>query len=65
MNWDLHDRRNGDWARQNGRFHIASAFQCWPAPVLLQLGFALEKGKALDGKLRTGTSLFAIARRPA
>jgi SAM-dependent methyltransferase len=37
----------------------------WPATLLLRLAFALEKGKALDGKLRTGTSLFAIGRRPA
>jgi predicted TPR repeat methyltransferase len=37
----------------------------WPAPLGLALGFALEHGKALDGKLRNGTSLFALARRPA
>jgi SAM-dependent methyltransferase len=35
----------------------------WPAPLALSLGFALEGGKALAGKLQTGTSLFAIARR--
>ena len=35
----------------------------WPAPLLLRLGFIMEKGKALDGKLRTGTSLFAVCRR--
>jgi SAM-dependent methyltransferase len=37
----------------------------WPAALVLRLGFALEKGKALDGKLRTGTSLFAVAQRLA
>jgi SAM-dependent methyltransferase len=37
----------------------------WPAPLMLRLGFAMEKAKALDGKLRMGTSLFAIARSPA
>jgi SAM-dependent methyltransferase len=36
----------------------------WPAPLALTLGFALEHGLALGGKLRTGTSLFAVARRP-
>jgi SAM-dependent methyltransferase len=37
----------------------------WPAPLALALGFALEHRRALDGKLRTGTSLFACARRAA
>lgn len=36
----------------------------WPGPLVLKAGFALEQEKALDGKLRTGTSLFAVARRP-
>ncbi len=36
----------------------------WPAPMLLRAAFALERGRALDGKLATGTSLFAVARRP-
>ena len=35
----------------------------WPASLVLALGFTLEHGKALAGKLQTGTSLFAIARR--
>jgi SAM-dependent methyltransferase len=35
----------------------------WPVPLALSVGFALEGGKALAGKLQTGTSLFAIARR--
>ena len=30
-----------------------------------RLAFALEQGPALRGRLRTGTSLFAVARRPA
>jgi SAM-dependent methyltransferase len=37
----------------------------WPAPLALALGFALEHKRALDGKLQTGTSLFACARRAA
>ena len=36
----------------------------WPGTLALTLGFALEQGKALRGKLQTGTSLFAVARRP-
>jgi 2-polyprenyl-3-methyl-5-hydroxy-6-metoxy-1,4-benzoquinol methylase len=35
----------------------------WPAPLALALGFALEHPRALGGKLQTGTSLFACARR--
>ena len=37
----------------------------WPAPLALRLAFAIEQGRALNGRLRTGTSLFAVARRPA
>lgn len=36
----------------------------WPIPHLMSLAFALEKRRALNGKLGTGTTLFAIARRP-
>jgi 2-polyprenyl-3-methyl-5-hydroxy-6-metoxy-1,4-benzoquinol methylase len=35
----------------------------WPAPLALGLAFALEAPRALAGKLRTGTSLFVVARR--
>ncbi len=35
----------------------------WPLPLLLQAGFAWEHGRALAGKLKTGTSLIAIAQR--
>jgi SAM-dependent methyltransferase len=37
----------------------------WPVPLALRAAFALEQGRALRGRLRTGTSLFAVARRPA
>ncbi|QEH38291.1 bifunctional 3-demethylubiquinone-9 3-methyltransferase/ 2-octaprenyl-6-hydroxy phenol methylase [Aquisphaera giovannonii] len=37
----------------------------WPGPLALRLAYALEHRRALAGKLRTGTSLFAVARRPA
>ena len=36
----------------------------WPVPWALRLAFALEQGRALAGKLSSGTSLFAVARRP-
>jgi hypothetical protein len=36
----------------------------WPVPLVLRALFALEHNRALAGKLKTGTSLFAIARRP-
>lgn len=36
----------------------------WPASRLLDIGFRLERERAIAGKLATGTSLFAVARRP-
>lgn len=36
----------------------------WPAPLALKAFFALEQGRALAGKLMTGTSLFAVGRPP-
>jgi len=36
----------------------------WPAPWLMRVAYAWEHGRTLKGKLKTGTSLFAIARRP-
>lgn len=36
----------------------------WPLPMVLDALFAAEQTKALAGKLKTGTSLFAVARRP-
>jgi SAM-dependent methyltransferase len=56
-------KKAGDTAAEIYRRYIT--LPPWPAPLILRLRFALEKGKALDGKLRTGTSLFAVARRPA
>jgi SAM-dependent methyltransferase len=35
----------------------------WPASHLLKLAYAIEEPKALAAKLKTGTSLFAVARR--
>ena len=35
----------------------------WPLPLLMNLAFAWEKGRALKGRLRSGTSLVAIALR--
>jgi len=37
----------------------------WPLPLVLRLMFAVEQRRAIAGKLRTGTSLFAVARLPA
>lgn len=36
----------------------------WPMPWFLSAAYAWEHGRALAGKLQTGTSLFAVARRP-
>lgn len=35
----------------------------WPGPLVLRMGFAFEQSRALSGKLHSGTSLFAVARR--
>ncbi len=35
----------------------------WPASLILEAAFAMEEGRALAGRLSTGTSLFAVARR--
>ena len=37
----------------------------WPIPALMKLAYAWEHSRALEGKLRTGTSLFAVTRRRA
>jgi 2-polyprenyl-3-methyl-5-hydroxy-6-metoxy-1,4-benzoquinol methylase len=37
----------------------------WPIPVVFRIAFALEQRPSLAGKLTTGTSLFAVARRQA
>jgi SAM-dependent methyltransferase len=35
----------------------------WPVPAAMRLLFALDQARALSGKSRVGTSLFALARR--
>ncbi len=35
----------------------------WPIPLAMKVAYAIEQPRALAGKLRDGTSLFAIARR--
>jgi len=35
----------------------------WPGPLLMKVAYALEHRRALTGKLKTGTSLFAISVR--
>lgn len=37
----------------------------WPVPLAMQAAYAIEQPRALAGKLRDGTSLFAVARRDA
>jgi SAM-dependent methyltransferase len=36
----------------------------WPVPWAVRLAFRIEQAPALRGSLKTGTSLFAVARRP-
>lgn len=35
----------------------------WPGPLIMRALYAYEHQRCLDGKLRTGTSLFAVSRR--
>jgi SAM-dependent methyltransferase len=35
----------------------------WPIPLLMKFAYTWEHSRALEGKLRTGTSLFAVAKR--
>lgn len=35
----------------------------WPAPLVMKLAYAWDHGRALRGRLRSGTSLFAVAVR--
>jgi SAM-dependent methyltransferase len=35
----------------------------WPAPWIFRAAFAFEQDRAIQGKLRVGTSLFAVARK--
>jgi 2-polyprenyl-3-methyl-5-hydroxy-6-metoxy-1,4-benzoquinol methylase len=35
----------------------------WPLPWIARMAFRYEQGRAIRGKLRSGTSLFAVARR--
>ena len=53
--------RPGDSAAEVYRRYLA--LPPWPAPTLFQAAFALEQSRAIDGKLRVGTSLFAVAHK--
>jgi SAM-dependent methyltransferase len=53
--------RPGEPASQTYRRYLT--LPPWPAPWLLRAMFAREQGPALDGKLTSGTSLFAVARK--
>jgi hypothetical protein len=35
----------------------------WPGPLLMRLAYRWEHASALNGRLKTGTSLFAVAMR--
>ena len=37
----------------------------WPAPLMMRAMYAWEHNRALNGRLQTGTSLFAVVRRAA
>jgi 2-polyprenyl-3-methyl-5-hydroxy-6-metoxy-1,4-benzoquinol methylase len=54
-------RRAGESPSQVYRRYVG--IPPWPLCWAARLAFALEQGRALAGRLRTGTSLFAVARR--
>jgi SAM-dependent methyltransferase len=47
------------------RYNDYLRLPAWPGTLVLRALFAWEQGRALAGKAPTGTSLFAVARRPA
>ncbi|MSU57615.1 MAG: class I SAM-dependent methyltransferase [Pedosphaera sp.] len=56
-------RAGGDAKSQNRTYADYLRLPPWPAPWLMRVAYAWEHGRALDGKLKTGTSLFALARK--
>jgi 2-polyprenyl-3-methyl-5-hydroxy-6-metoxy-1,4-benzoquinol methylase len=54
--------RAGETASQAYRRYLR--LPPWSLPWGFHLAFAWEQGRAIDGRSRTGTSLFAVARRP-
>jgi SAM-dependent methyltransferase len=53
--------RGGESAAETYRRYLT--LPPWPGPAVMRLGFAMEQSRALGGRLHTGTSLFAVARR--
>ncbi len=56
-------QQEGETASQVYRRYLR--LPAWPLPLALRAAFALEQGRAIGQKLRDGTSLFAVARRPS
>jgi len=58
-------RRRADAKRSSGPARYSEYLRVppWPAPLLMKLLFAREKRLALQHRLRTGTSLFAVGQR--
>ena len=54
--------RPGESAAEVYRRYLA--LPPWPASLAFRVAFEFERGRAIDGTLRIGTSLFAVARRP-
>ena len=57
-----HGAAVGEPAAQSYRRHLR--LPPWPGPWVLRGGFALEHARALRQRLKRGSSLFAVARRP-
>ena len=53
--------RPGESAAETYRRYLS--LPPWPAPLVFRGAFALEQDRAIQGKLKIGTSLFAVARK--
>jgi 2-polyprenyl-3-methyl-5-hydroxy-6-metoxy-1,4-benzoquinol methylase len=53
--------RAGESAAQTYRRYLK--LPPWPAPLVFRLAFAMEQEQAIKCRLRTGTSLYAVARK--
>ena len=60
-----HQRHSRKGEKGSGSMSYADHLRIppWPLPQFMRLAFAWEKRRALSGKLKAGTSLFAVASR--
>jgi SAM-dependent methyltransferase len=57
-------RRMRPWESAADGYRRYLSVPPWPLETVARLAFAMERRRAIRGRLRIGTSLFAVARRP-